>query len=155
MKGSVQLHFSHPTLYSERFAFKLHIIFIGKIHRSPIFQRGASTYSYTPYIHNAQYCVVVSTSLLGSFTDCNYWLQCYEFVCSLSPQYIHPFEAEAYRETVRAIRTIGRDCIKKRIAMVERGVEVPNDILTHILGLACEFKQIIIVQTKHFLTQLI
>ncbi|XP_064388742.1 cholesterol 24-hydroxylase-like [Halichondria panicea] len=51
-------------------------------------------------------------------------------------QYIHPFEAEAYRETVRAIRTIGRDCIKKRIAMVERGVEVPNDILTHILGLA-------------------
>ncbi len=53
-------------------------------------------------------------------------------------QYIHPLEAEAYRETVRAIRIIGRDCIKKRIAMVESGEEVPNDILTHILGLACK-----------------
>ena len=30
-------------------------------------------------------------------------------------QFLHPLEAEGYRETVRAIRTIGRDCIQKRI----------------------------------------
>ena len=51
---------------------------------------------------------------------------------------MHPFEAEGYRETVRAIRIIGRDCIMKRIKMIESGAEVPNDILTHILQLACK-----------------
>ncbi len=35
---------------------------------------------------------------------------------------------------------IGRECIKKRIEMVESGAEVPNDILTHILQVACELK---------------
>ena len=51
---------------------------------------------------------------------------------------MHPFKAEGYRETVRAIRIIGRDCIMKRIKMIESGAEVPNDILTHILQLACK-----------------
>ena len=43
-----------------------------------------------------------------------------------------------YKQTARALRMIGRDCIKKRIEMVESGAEVPNDILTHILQVACE-----------------
>ena len=45
-----------------------------------------------------------------------------------------------YKQTARALRMIGRDCIKKRIEMVESGAEVPNDILTHILQVACELK---------------
>ena len=52
-------------------------------------------------------------------------------------QYLHPFEAEGYRESVRAIRMMGRDCIMKRIKMIEDGVEAPNDILAHILQLIC------------------
>jgi hypothetical protein len=40
---------------------------------------------------------------------------------------------------MRALRMIGRDCIKKRIEMVESGKQVPNDILTHILQMACEW----------------
>ena len=39
---------------------------------------------------------------------------------------------------IRALRLIGRDCIKKRIHVVESGERVPNDILTHILQMACE-----------------
>ncbi len=45
-----------------------------------------------------------------------------------------------YKQTAQALRMIGRDCIKKRIEMVESGAEVPNDILTHILQVACELK---------------
>ena len=50
---------------------------------------------------------------------------------------------EGYRETVRALRAIGRDCIQKRIKALKEGVEVPHDILTCILktaskSLACE-----------------
>ena len=48
-------------------------------------------------------------------------------------QFLHPLEAEGYRETVRAIRTIGRDCIQKRIRTIESGEQPPNDILSHIL----------------------
>lgn len=51
-------------------------------------------------------------------------------------QYLHPYEAEGYREVIRALRMIGRDCIKTRIQMVETGEQVPNDILTHILQMA-------------------
>ena len=38
-----------------------------------------------------------------------------------------------YREAVDAMRTIGRDCIEKRIKAVTSGEDVPNDILTQIL----------------------
>ena len=57
-------------------------------------------------------------------------------------QYLHPFEAEGYRETIRALRMIGRDCIMKRIKAVEDGEPIPRDILSSMLQLACEFKQI-------------
>ena len=53
-------------------------------------------------------------------------------------QYVHPFEVEGYREAMRALRKIGRDCIKKRIEMVKSGEQVPNDILTQILQMASE-----------------
>lgn len=53
-------------------------------------------------------------------------------------QYYHPFEAAEYRKVSRSLRAIGRDCIKKRIQMIESGERVPNDILTHILQLACK-----------------
>eukprot|EP00731_Ephydatia_muelleri_P028768 Em0020g412a len=45
----------------------------------------------------------------------------------------HPHETKMYREAVDAMRTIGRDCIEKRIKAVTSGEEVPNDILTQIL----------------------
>jgi len=48
-------------------------------------------------------------------------------------QFLHPLEAEGYRETVRAIRTIGRDCIQKRIRTIKSGEQPPHDILSHIL----------------------
>ena len=54
-------------------------------------------------------------------------------------QYFHPLEAAKYRKISRAIRAIGRDCIKKRIQLVENGQQVPNDILTHILQGACMY----------------
>eukprot|EP00731_Ephydatia_muelleri_P028769 Em0020g413a len=46
---------------------------------------------------------------------------------------LHPRETETFREAVTAMRTIGRDCIEKRIKAVTSGEEVPNDILTQIL----------------------
>ena len=58
---------------------------------------------------------------------------------SLILQYYHPFKAEEYRRTSRAIRAIGRDCIKKRIQLIESGEQVPNDILTHILQVASTY----------------
>ncbi|KAL5496599.1 hypothetical protein EMCRGX_G012912 [Ephydatia muelleri] len=51
-------------------------------------------------------------------------------------QYLHPFEAKGYRKAVRALRTIGKECIVKRIKALDSGEEVPNDILTHILKVA-------------------
>ena len=60
-------------------------------------------------------------------------IKCYEFM-----QYYHPFEAALYRRTSRSLRAIGRDCIKRRIQMIENGEKVPNDILTHILQLTCK-----------------
>ena len=53
-------------------------------------------------------------------------------------KYVHPFEVEGYREVMRALRMIGKDCIKKRIRMIENSEQVPNDILTQILQLACK-----------------
>ena len=54
-------------------------------------------------------------------------------------QLLHPFETEMYRESVAAMRKIGRDCIEKRIKAVTSGEEVPNDILTQILQIRSEF----------------
>jgi len=54
-------------------------------------------------------------------------------------QYLHPLEAEGYRETVRAIRTIGRDCIQKRIRTIKSGEQPPHDILSHILKVVSKF----------------
>ena len=51
-------------------------------------------------------------------------------------QYIHPLEARAYQESIRVIRKIGRECILRRIAMLEKGEPAPNDILSHILSIA-------------------
>ena len=57
-------------------------------------------------------------------------------------QYLHPFEAEGYRETVRAIRAIGRDCIQKRIGTIENGEQPPNDILSHILQVVSKLTEL-------------
>ncbi len=51
----------------------------------------------------------------------------------------HPLKTRDYANTARALRSLGRDCIKKRIELVESGAEVPNDILTHILQVACKY----------------
>ena len=51
-------------------------------------------------------------------------------------QLIHPFEAMKYRKTIRAIRAIGKKCINGRIALLEKGEILPNDILSHILQIA-------------------
>ncbi len=53
-------------------------------------------------------------------------------------QYLHPFEVKGYKETVRALRMIGRDCIMKRIKAVEAGEQIPRDILSSILQVACQ-----------------
>ena len=53
-----------------------------------------------------------------------------------SLQYIHPMESRVYQESIRVIRKIGRECILRRIAMLEKGEPVPNDILSHILSIA-------------------
>ena len=52
---------------------------------------------------------------------------------------LHPLEVRGYRETIRALRIIGRDCIMKRITAIEAGEDVPRDILSSILQVACEF----------------
>ena len=44
--------------------------------------------------------------------------------------------SEGYRETVRAIRQIGRDCINQRLKAISNEEEVPNDILTQIIRVA-------------------
>ena len=45
---------------------------------------------------------------------------------------------EGYREVVRALRAIGRDCIQRRIQALEGGQTVPRDVLTCILKTASE-----------------
>ena len=51
-------------------------------------------------------------------------------------QYFHPHKAEGYREAIRALRAIGKECVLKRIKALESGGEVPNDILSCILRVA-------------------
>ena len=53
-------------------------------------------------------------------------------------QYLHPFQAAKYRSVVRQIRAIGRNCIKERIQVIENNEQTPNDILSHILQMACK-----------------
>ena len=53
-----------------------------------------------------------------------------------SSQYLHPHEAESYRETIRALRTIGKECILKRIKALSSNESVELDILTCILQIA-------------------
>ncbi|KAL5497025.1 hypothetical protein EMCRGX_G013418 [Ephydatia muelleri] len=55
---------------------------------------------------------------------------------SLPLQYLHPFETRSYRETIRAMRSIGRECIRKRIRAFDNGEDLPDDILTSILKVA-------------------
>lgn len=51
-------------------------------------------------------------------------------------QIFHPFVTEGYRESIRAIRQIGKDCIARRFKAITNKEEVPNDILTQIVRLA-------------------
>ena len=55
-------------------------------------------------------------------------------------QLLHPHETEGYREAVRAIRQIGKDCIVRRIKAIDNDEEVPNDILTQIIRVASSDK---------------
>ena len=40
---------------------------------------------------------------------------------------------EGYREAARAVRALGYKCIEKRIRAIQKGEEIPNDILSQIL----------------------
>ena len=63
-------------------------------------------------------------------------------VCEIlmsSLQYLYPFEVAGYRETTRAIRVIGRDCIQRQIRAMEIGESSCNNILAHIIGLISEW----------------
>ena len=51
-------------------------------------------------------------------------------------QFFHPFEVKGYQKAARALRTIGRNCIQKRIKALDNGEEVPRDILSYILKVA-------------------
>ena len=63
------------------------------------------------------------------YTVCSY--------CSfIFPQFMHPYQAEHYREVARALRVIGRNCIQSRVKALENGEEIPLDILSHILKMA-------------------
>ena len=57
-------------------------------------------------------------------------------------QLFHPILTEGYRETVRAIRKIGQECIMKRYKAIENEEEVPNDILTQIIRVATNERRV-------------
>ena len=57
-------------------------------------------------------------------------------------QLLHPHVTEGYRETVRAIRQIGKECIVRRIKAIDNNEEVPNDILTQIIRVASSDKEV-------------
>ena len=57
-------------------------------------------------------------------------------------QILHPYLTEGYRETVRAIRQIGRECILQRFKAISNKEEVPNDILTQIVRVATSDKRV-------------
>ena len=54
-------------------------------------------------------------------------------------QLFHPFESQKYRKSIQELRAVGRKCIVDRIALLERGEPLPNDILSCILKIASEF----------------
>lgn len=56
-----------------------------------------------------------------------------------SLQYLYPFEIEGYRESTRAIRVIGRDCIQRKIKAMKHGEPPCNNILAHIIGVISEW----------------
>ena len=60
-------------------------------------------------------------------------------------QYFHPFEAAKYKKMAEYAREVGRKCIRERIQAIESGTPTPNDILTHILRMACKYKDNTIV----------
>ena len=64
------------------------------------------------------------------------------FVDTVHWQYLHPFEAAKYKKVVRDVRAVGRKCIQERIKAIESGEQTPNDILTHILRMACEYSEL-------------
>ena len=53
-----------------------------------------------------------------------------------SLQLFHPFATEGYRESIRAMRRIGQDCITRRFKAIADKEAVPNDILTQIVRAA-------------------
>ena len=57
-------------------------------------------------------------------------------------QILHPHLTEGYRETVRAIRQIGRECILQRFKAISNEEEVPNDILTQSVRVATSDKSV-------------
>ncbi len=61
-------------------------------------------------------------------------------------QYLHPFEAESYREAVRALRMIGRDAILRRVAALEKLETVPSDILSCILKVSSKAQTYICIK---------
>ena len=57
-------------------------------------------------------------------------------------QLLHPYLTEGYRETIRAIRQIGQECILRRFKAIANNEEVPSDILTQIIRAASSDKSI-------------
>ena len=53
-----------------------------------------------------------------------------------SLQFFHPYITEGYRESIRAMRKIGKNCIAQRFKAIANKEEVPNDILTQIIRVA-------------------
>ena len=53
-------------------------------------------------------------------------------------QLIHPFEAQKYRKSIRELRAVGRKAIMDRIALLETGEPLPNDLLSCVLKVASE-----------------
>ena len=40
---------------------------------------------------------------------------------------------------MQAVRTVGRECIERRLRAIQNGSDVPSDILSQILGIAGKF----------------
>jgi len=47
---------------------------------------------------------------------------------------LYSTEVGKYKKCVRVLRLIGKDCILRRIKMIQDGLEIPNDILTFMLS---------------------
>ena len=59
-------------------------------------------------------------------------------------QYLHPFETRSYCEVARTLRMIGQECVKQRIKNMQAGKELPNDLLTCVLKLACKWHRVLV-----------